>query len=92
MNTFKTIAMKTKILTRREEEIIRLVAAERTSSEIAAALNISVRTVETHRKNLLLKTQSASAVGLLKFAIRQGWVNGFTCTEIPNKKGQQKTV
>lgn len=64
-------------LTRREEEILRLISQEYTSNEIARLLEISVRTVETHRKNLLIKTSSNSVVGLLKYAIQQGWVPGF---------------
>ncbi|MDX5319936.1 MAG: LuxR C-terminal-related transcriptional regulator [Bacteroidota bacterium] len=68
--------MKTN-LTKREEEIIKLISQEYTSSQIARQLDISVRTVETHRKNLLLKTHSNSVVGLIKFAIRAGWVPCF---------------
>lgn len=65
-------------LTRREEEIIRLIAQENTSAQIASLLKISVRTVETHRKNLLLKTNASSVVGLVKYAIDRGWVPGYT--------------
>ncbi|MBI1222289.1 MAG: hypothetical protein GC180_06760 [Bacteroidetes bacterium] len=68
--------MKT-VLTKREEEIIKLIAQELTSSQIAKKLDISVHTVETHRKNLLVKTRSSSVVGLLKYAIQEGWVPGF---------------
>ncbi len=64
-------------LTPREEEILRLIAEEHTSAEIAGILKISVRTVETHRKNLLVKTNSNSVIGLLKYAIQQGWVPGY---------------
>lgn len=70
------LAMETH-LTRREEEILRLIAQEYTSAEIAGLLKISIRTVETHRKNLLIKTQASSVVGLLKYAIQQGWVPGY---------------
>lgn len=64
-------------LTKREEEIIKLISQELTSNQIASKLQISVRTVETHRKNLLVKTHSSSVVGLVKYAIREGWVPGF---------------
>lgn len=64
-------------LTKREHEILRLIAQELTSGQIAMLLGISIRTVETHRKNLLIKTQSGSVVGLLKYAIREGWVPGY---------------
>ncbi len=69
--------MRDIMLTRREEEILRLITQECTSNQIAEKLEISVRTVETHRKNLLLKTNSGSVVGLVKFAIKKGWVSGY---------------
>ena len=57
-------------LTTREREILRLVAAEKSNQDIAAALFISERTVETHRKNILTKTNCKSVVGLIQYAIR----------------------
>jgi len=67
----------TENLTPREEQILRLISQEYTSNDIAKLLKISVRTVETHRKNLLIKTNANSVVGLLKFAINKGWVPGY---------------
>ena len=58
-------------LTQREMEILQLLAQEYTNDRIAEALNISYRTVETHRKNLLQKTNSHNLAGLLKFAYNQ---------------------
>lgn len=55
-------------LTQRELEILQLLAREYTNDKIAAELNISYRTVETHRKNLLQKTRSHNLAGLLKYA------------------------
>ncbi|HRE52014.1 MAG TPA: response regulator transcription factor [Flavitalea sp.] len=55
-------------LTARELEVLRLLARELTSREIASQLFISERTVETHRKNLLRKTGSAGVIGLIKYA------------------------
>ena len=57
-------------LTTREREILRLVAEEKTNHDIAAALFISERTVETHRKNILTKTSCKSVVGLIQYAIK----------------------
>ena len=57
-------------LTPREREILRLVAAEKSNQDIAAALFISERTVETHRKNILTKTNCKSVVGLIQYAIK----------------------
>lgn len=57
-------------LSAREIEIICLIAQECSNEEIAEKLFISKRTVETHRKNINQKTNIRSAVGLIKFAIR----------------------
>ncbi|MCB0762423.1 MAG: response regulator transcription factor [Flavobacteriales bacterium] len=57
-------------LTSRELEIIRLIAEEYSTMEIADSLHISSRTVETHRKNIMQKTHSRTIVGLIKFAFR----------------------
>lgn len=56
-------------LTDRELEVLVLVAKEMSNAEIATQLSISERTVETHRTNLLRKTESKSVVGLVKYAI-----------------------
>jgi DNA-binding NarL/FixJ family response regulator len=55
-------------LTKRELEILQLLAREYTNEKIAEALIISYRTVETHRKNIMQKTRSHNLAGLLKFA------------------------
>lgn len=57
-----------KLLTDREREIVKLIAKEYSNKEIAEALFISERTVETHRKNIFKKTGTNSLVGLIKFA------------------------
>lgn len=58
------------VLTDREKEVLELIAQELTNDEIADKLFISKRTVETHRKNMMSKTNANSIVGLLKFAVR----------------------
>ena len=55
-------------LTDREIEIIRMIEQELSTRDIADQLFISERTVETHRKNILSKTNTHSVVGLLKYA------------------------
>lgn len=55
-------------LTTRELEILKLVCEEFTTADIAEKLFISPRTVDTHRKNILEKTQSKTIVGLIKYA------------------------
>ena len=53
----------------REQQILNLIAKEFTNQEIARQLFISERTVETHRKNLFIKTRQKTLVGLIKYAI-----------------------
>ena len=59
---------ESRLLTDREQEILRLIAKEYSNKDIAEALFISERTVETHRKNIFRKTRTSSLVGLIKFA------------------------
>lgn len=59
-------------LTDREIEVLRLIVGEHSNSEIAEKLFISVRTVDTHRRNLLEKLQAKNTAGLVKYAIEKG--------------------
>jgi len=61
-------------LTEREIEIVRLIVKELSSAEIAEKLFISLRTVETHRKNILRKTGVKNIVGLIKYAYDKKFV------------------
>jgi len=63
------------ILTRRELEVLKLVAEEYTSVEIGEKLFISLHTVETHRRNLLSKLDVRNTVGLARYAIQNGLVS-----------------
>ncbi|HET8828850.1 MAG TPA: response regulator transcription factor [Pelobium sp.] len=56
------------VLTDREVEVLKFIMQEKSSKEIAKELFISERTVETHRKNMIRKTNSSSTVGLIKYA------------------------
>src|SRR4029077_17112391 len=56
-------------LTPREREVMELLVAGRTSKEIAAALRVSVRTVEGHRRIVLSKTKVASAAQLVRVVL-----------------------
>ncbi|MFW5706341.1 MAG: response regulator [Bacteroidota bacterium] len=62
-------------LTRRELEILSLVAREYSNEQIGKKLFISERTVETHRRNIFSKTKTKSVIGLIKYAIREGLVD-----------------
>lgn len=61
-------------LTRREHQVIELIAKEHSNVEIAQILNLSVETINTYRKNLLKKTGVKNTAGLVRYAINQGIV------------------
>lgn len=62
-------------LSEREKEVVRLIAAGNSSSEIAENLIISIHTVNSHRKNILKKLKLKSPTELILFAAEQGWVS-----------------
>jgi DNA-binding NarL/FixJ family response regulator len=61
-------------LTPRERKVLQLLAEGRTNKEVAAALGIGLKTVETHRMNLMAKLGLHSVVDLVRYAIRNGIV------------------
>ena len=66
----KNNAGETPVLTRREKEVLELIADGMTNNEIAAKLFISVTTVDTHRKNLLAKFDARNIASLIKSAMQ----------------------
>lgn len=62
-------------LTAREKEILALIAAGHTTKDVAARLNVSVKTAENHRANLMRKLDLHNAAALTRFAVEQGMVN-----------------
>ncbi len=62
------------VLSERELEVVRLVAAGKSNQQIADQLFISVRTVETHRKNILAKLELGNIAGLIRLACQQGLI------------------
>jgi DNA-binding NarL/FixJ family response regulator len=65
------------LLTSREREVIQLLAEGRTSKEVAVTLNLSVKTAETHRTNLMRKLGLHSVADLTRYAVRNGIVQVF---------------
>lgn len=61
-------------LTARELEVVKLIAEARTNRQIADALNVSEKTVESHRANVLAKLGMRDRVELARYAIRRGLV------------------
>lgn len=64
-------------LTAREREVIQLLAEGKTSKEVAVTLNLSVKTAETHRTNLMRKLGLHSVADLTRYAVRNGIVQVF---------------
>ena len=62
------------VITPREREIIQLIAEGRSNKEVAVALDVSVKTVEAHRANIMRKLRLGSASELVRYAIRNGIV------------------
>jgi DNA-binding NarL/FixJ family response regulator len=59
-------------LTPREREVLQLVAEGRTTRDIANRLHVSVKTIETHRKQIMDKLELRSVAELTKYAVREG--------------------
>jgi len=61
-------------LTERETEVLRLVAIGHSNVEIAAQLNISVKTVEVHKANAMRKLGLSGRVDVIRYGVLQGWL------------------
>ncbi len=60
------------VLTGREREVLQLLAEGKSTKQIAATLNLSVKTVETHRQQIMDKLEIRTVAELTKYAIREG--------------------
>ena len=60
------------VLTAREREVLQLLAEGKTRQEIAAQLYISVKTIETHRQQMMDKLNIHTVAELTKYAVREG--------------------
>ena len=67
------------ILTRREREILQLIAEGKSTKDVALALNLSVKTAETHRGNLMRKLDLHSITALTLYAIRKNIIQVPAC-------------
>ena len=61
-------------LTTREKEVMKMVSEGKSNNEIATLLNISVRTVENHRANIMRKLKLKKTADLVRYAIKEGLV------------------
>jgi DNA-binding NarL/FixJ family response regulator len=72
-----TYLMKSKadgVLTSRERGIVQLIAEGHSNKAIAGVLNISIKTVETHRSNVMHKLNFTSTAAVVRYAIRNGLI------------------
>lgn len=76
MAALATAPEKNASLTEREREILLLLVEGHSNKRIAQQLDISVRTVETHRMSLRRKLGIVTSAGLVKYALEQGWIKG----------------
>lgn len=73
-NQFLRGATRHRELTNREEEVMRLIAQGYANKEIATKLEISVKTVESHKTNVMEKLELKSRTEIVRYAVRQGWL------------------
>jgi DNA-binding NarL/FixJ family response regulator len=62
-------------LTAREQEVLKMVVLGHTNKEIASVLGITVKTVETHKANVMEKLEIDSRAELVRYAMAQGWLD-----------------
>ena len=74
LKTSDSFSIKYK-LTKREKEIVKNILDQKSNSEIGKALSISKRTVETHRKNIMLKLGVKNSIGIAIKALEMGVTN-----------------
>jgi DNA-binding NarL/FixJ family response regulator len=62
-------------LSPRETEVLRLIAWGNTNKEIAARLDLSVKTIEAHKANGMRKLGMRGRIDIVRYALLQGWLN-----------------
>jgi two-component system response regulator NreC len=67
-------APSTAVLSEREADVVRLIALGYSNKEIATQLNLSVKTIETYKVRAMEKLGLNSRVGLVRYAMHQGWL------------------
>jgi len=70
----KSLVGNSESISKREAEILRLIASGHSNKEIAVQLDISVKTVEAHKANSMRKIGLRSRIDIVNFALLQGWL------------------
>jgi DNA-binding NarL/FixJ family response regulator len=68
-------SLRDSVLTDREREVVQMLAEGKSNKEVAAALDISVKTVETHRAAIMRKLELDSIADLVRYTIRNGLID-----------------
>ncbi len=68
------VDVRSEPLSRRERQVLQLIAEGKSTKEVAGLLNISVKTAETHRRRLMVKLDVHETAGLVRYAIRRGMI------------------
>jgi DNA-binding NarL/FixJ family response regulator len=77
-------------LTKRETQVIQLLAAGKSTKEVASLLELSVKTAETHRSNIMGKLGLHSISELVLYAVKNGLVQPFDSTSVEVNSAPQK--
>ena len=72
-------------VTERESEVLRLMSLGHSNKEIAAALTLSVKTVEVHKANAMRKLGLTGRTDVVRYALLQGWLRDPYGLSLPNK-------
>ena len=73
-NRFSGRAKPSREITEREAEVLRLIAWGHSNKEIAAHLNLSVKTVEVHKANAMRKLELGGRIDIVRYALLKGWL------------------
>ncbi len=68
-------ASEAEILTPRQREVLQLIAEGRSTRQIAERLNLSIKTIETHRAQLMQRLEIFDVAGLTRYALRSGLID-----------------
>ena len=71
----RRLGKPTAVVSERESEVLRLIASGYSNKEIAARLDLSVKTVEAHKANAMRKLGLSGRIDIVKYAILQGWLD-----------------
>ena len=84
----RSIRIATRKLSSREEQVLRQLAWGATHKEVADALNLSVKTIETHKANASRKLRLQSRQELVLYAVKSGWLTVEPVTALEKRQSR----